>query len=123
MKSITVQQLEAMFQSGVIEVTHCGDSLLVETKMGSMELPLSCLDTFTPKVAPAPEVDSHAETRKMVKSAASSEIPESTDPSHQQILNNVPRGILNDMREEPKAAAPKTPSSRVPYCGDVPFNC
>ena len=111
MKSITVQQLEAMFQSGVIEVTHCGDSLLVETKMGSVELPLSCLDMFTPKVASGFEVDPRAETRKMVKSAASLEIPEATDLSHQQELNNIPTGSPHDTREEP------------PFPGDTPFHC
>ncbi len=68
MQTITVQQLEAMLRSGQPEVTHCGESLMVETKMGSIELPLSCLGTFTPKAEEPMSVDSNADTRKLVRS-------------------------------------------------------
>lgn len=88
---ISIQKLEEVLKSGVVEVTDAGQSLLVETKMGSFEVAYHALGTFIPKKeTPRSEevvcnlpgnvlaagvdaalhvLDSRAETRKMVRSA------------------------------------------------------
>ncbi|MDO8466726.1 MAG: hypothetical protein Q7S83_01140 [bacterium] len=66
---IDVAQLAALFQSHGVKVKDCGRYLLLETSEGSVEMLNEVSYPFTPKVESPKPIDSHAETRRLIKTA------------------------------------------------------